>query len=472
MEQTKKSPRKAQAARLPKDDRSVEVLADLKAERAVLAALLIDKRAIFEAIDMLTSPEIFFHEPNRAIWEACHGLHADGLSVDMISVSSRLAKNGTKQLVGGDGALIVLTQEIASSANISQHCLILLEKWMRRKMRAVSLEYLGQSVDEEIDTLDAYAEWSKDVQAVGEATTLSREKDIVQLLQETAKDVERISVEASFTGYDTGFAELNRKMGGWQPGELIIVGARPGMGKTAFALATLLASAGKEKPNVFISYEMKDVAIAKRMIAVQSPTLHSNQLFREGLKKPEYWQEFMQVVDDLGKKKILVMDHMPNVYKLGMELRRIKHQRGLGLVVIDYLQLIETGRQSNNRNRENDVSEVSRALKKLSIELSVPIIALSQLSREVEKRTNKRPKLSDLRESGAIEQDADMVGFLYRDAYYNPNADNTLAEFEVAKQRNGSLGTVIMGWQENKVKYYDRKEELYYGGAKAEENPF
>ena len=339
---------------------------------------------------------------------------------------------------------------------------------MLRQIITLSMQITSDAYMDDGDIFEILSSMTKGITAIQNETNVGKEKPFEAIVREAMDDVQRLSQPNAFTGFDTGFPSINQKIGGWQKGELIVIGARPGMGKTAFALKTMSSVAKTiDEPCVMISYEMRDVAMVKRLMAIESPTLHSNQLFRDGLKKDEYWKELIDVAGELEGRNLIILDSMPNIYQLGMDLRRIKHERGLGLVVIDYLQLIppeKGGRQ--NGNRDQDIGEITRELKKLSLELDIPIIALSQLSRKCEETPSKIPGLRHLRESGNIEQDADMIAFLYRAEYYFPDQDPDVAVFICEKQRNGALFNQPLGWNKNKAKFYDNE------GAQEVDEPF
>jgi replicative DNA helicase len=443
----------------------------IELEEAVLGACLIDGRAILSAVKHVRTPEFFYKPEHSKIYEAMLQLHSEKGRVDMLMVDQKLKAMGCHEDVGGFPALMKLSQRVNSSAHIEHHGLILLEKYMLRRMISLSATMSNAAFDPDVDVLQLLEAFRQGINDVETATMIAKEKPFADVLRLVLDDVQRLSESNVLSGLPTGFKELDRKTGGWQNGEMVVIGARPGMGKTAFALKTILAATNHtDSAVVMVNYEMRDVAQAKRLISIESQSLHSNQLFREGLKKDEYWKEFLSVIGKLEGKNIKLLDHMPNVHQLGMDLRRIHNDEGIGLIVIDYLQLVPSATKKFSNNRENDVSDISREIKKISLELNVPVIALSQLSREVEKRPGKMPKLSDLRESGSLEQDADVVAFIMRPSYYFEEEDPAISLFIIEKHRNGSLGIIEMGWDENKVKFYDKDQN--YARADSSKDAF
>jgi replicative DNA helicase len=443
----------------------------IELEEAVLGACLIDGRAILSAVKHVRTPEFFYKPEHSKIYAAMLELHSEKGRVDMLMVDQKLKAMGCHEQVGGFPALMKLSQRVNSSAHIEHHGLILLEKYMLRRIISLSATMSNAAFDPDVDVLQLLESFRQGINEVETATMVANEKHFSEVLKLVMEDVQRLSESNVLSGIPTGFRELDRTTGGWQKGEMIVIGARPGMGKTAFALRTILeATNHTDAPIVMVNYEMRDVAQAKRIVSIESKSLHSNQLFREGLKKDQYWKEFIATIGRLENKNIKLLDHMPNIHQLAMDVRRIHNEQGIGLLVIDYLQLVPSASKKFTNNRENDVSEISREIKKISLELNVPVIALSQLSREVEKRPSKVPKLSDLRESGSLEQDADMVAFLMRPSMYFEDADINTALFITEKQRNGALGTIEIGWDANRVRFYDK--EVNYGGADASKDAF
>jgi replicative DNA helicase len=286
-------------------------------------------------------------------------------------------------------------------------------------------------------------------------------------LQEASREVMELSEnQEGFSGVTLGLEDLNQLTGGAKPGDLIILAGRPGMGKTAKAIRILRQAVKSKKRAAFFSWEMSEQSLVKRLMASEADTLHANQFFQHGLRKPEYYKEFDEIMGRLEalSDDIYIERATVNIRELRMKLMSLHKEQPLDLILVDYLQLIPGAGSNYQGKREQEVSEVSRGLKQIALELDVPVIALAQLSREVEKRPTKRPMLSDLRDSGSIEQDADLVIFLYRPEYYkfetwdDGSSCKNQAEIICAKQRNGKLGSVYSGFDSNRVRFCELSE--------------
>ena len=296
------------------------------------------------------------------------------------------------------------------------------------------------------------------------------ETSLATVLAEVEKDVNRLTdSDGTLTGVPTGLTYLDHITGGWNRSDLVIIAARPGMGKTAFALKEVQAAAAAGYTAGIISLEMSNEQLVKRLISIVSPEIHSNMMFRTGMRdahgpNSKYQQAFHEALGIISAMPIVVDDRSTKLHDIIARARKWKKQNNLGLLVIDYLQLIDAGDGLNrNSNREQEVSLITRKLKQLAKMLDIPVLALSQLSRKVEERPGKRPKLSDLRESGAIEQDADLVAFLYRAEYYGIKecedgmSSEGVGEIEIAKQRNGGVGIIRCNFDSNRVLWHDRE---------------
>ncbi len=420
-------------------------------EEAVLGAMMIDKKGVDDAIDIL-KPDAFYKEAHRHIYDAIETLFKASQPIDILTVSTQLRKNGKLELVGGDFYLINLTQKIASSAHIEFHCRIILQKYIQRSLIKISSEIIEDAYDESSDIFELLDQAESKLYDVTQGNIKKSTETAQSLVAQAKKRIEEIGKREGLSGLPTGFHKLDGLTSGWQPSDLIIIAARPGMGKTAFVLSMARNIAIDANRGVaFFSLEMSSVQLITRLIS--SETGLSSEKLRTGKLEQHEWEQLNVKVKDLEKAPLFIDDSPSlSIFDLRAKARRLKSQYDIQLIVIDYLQLMTAG--GNNKgggNREQEISTISRNLKGLAKELDIPVIALSQLSRAVETRgSSKRPLLSDLRESGAIEQDADIVSFIYRPEYYKidvwdddeQSPTEGQAEFIVAKHRNGGLDNI------------------------------
>jgi replicative DNA helicase len=420
-------------------------------EEAVLGAMMIDKKGIDEVIDIL-QPDAFYKEAHKYIFEAIDQLFVGNQPIDLLTVSGQLRKNSKLDLVGGDAYLVSLTQKISSSAHIEFHSRIILQKFIQRSLIRISNEIISDAYDETTDVFDLLDKAEARLYEVTQGNIKKSSETAQSLVAQAKKRIEEISTKEGLSGLPTGFHKLDELTSGWQPSDLIIIAARPGMGKTAFVLSMARNIAIDAGAGVAVfSLEMSSVQLITRLIS--SETGLSSEKLRTGKLEKHEWEQLNVKVKDLERAPLYI-DDTPSlsIFDLRAKARRLASQHGIKLIVVDYLQLMTAGgSQKGGGNREQEISTISRNLKALAKELDIPVIALSQLSRAVETRgTSKRPLLSDLRESGAIEQDADIVSFIYRPEYYkieewddeerSPTAGQ--AEFIVAKHRNGGLDNI------------------------------
>ncbi len=438
-------------------------------EEAVLGALMLEKDALTEVIDVLR-PEAFYKEAHQRIFKAITNLFRKSEPVDILTVTNELKTSGELELVGGPWYITRLTNRIASAANVEYHARIIVEKFIQRELIRISTEIIKDAYEDTSDAFDLLDKAERGLFSVSETNLRRSYLDMPTLVQEAVKMVQASSKkDGSFTGVPSGFTELDRVTSGWQPSDLIIVAARPGMGKTAFVLTTARnACIDYNKSVAFFSLEMSAVQLVTRLISGESE-IPAEKLRRGNLESYE-WQQLYSKMKSLEDAKIYI-DDTPSltVFELRAKCRRLKQQFNIDMVVIDYLQLMSSGTDMKG-NRVEEISMISRSLKSLAKELSVPVIALSQLSRAVEQRGGtKKPVLSDLRESGAIEQDADMVIFIYRPEYYKLDEDESgnstagMAEISVAKHRNGSLADIPLRFIGKYAKFID-PEDTTFGG--------
>ena len=423
----------------------------LDLEEAVLGAMMIDKKGVDDVIDILQG-DAFYKEAHKYIFEAIVQLFTETQPIDLFTVSTQLKKNGKLELAGGDFYLIQLTQKIASSAHIEFHSRIILQKFIQRSLIRISTEIIEASYDETADVFDLLDQAESKLYEVTQGNIKRSSETAQSLVLQAKKKIEEIAKQEGLSGVETGFHNLDKLTSGWQPSDLIIIAARPAMGKTAFVLSMARNIAIQYGHGVALfSLEMASVQLITRLIS--SETGLSSEKLRTGKLEPHEWEMLSTKVKNLEKAPLFI-DDTPSlsIFDLRAKCRRLVSQHGIKIIIIDYLQLMTAG--GNNKgggNREQEISTISRNLKALAKELNVPVIALSQLSRAVETRgSSKRPLLSDLRESGAIEQDADIVSFLYRPEYYkieewdDDEASPTTgqAEIMIAKHRNGGIENI------------------------------
>lgn len=417
----------------------------LEAEQSVLGAMIIDKTAINTAIEIL-KPEDFYREANKEIFEAINELFNKNEPVDLITLSEELKNRGTLENVGGLTYLANLSSGVSTTANTKYYCEIVEEKSILRRLIKTCDDIIGKSYEssEEVSSIIEQAE--KGIFDI----TQGRDRDgfapIKDALLESFSKMEEMAAKGGgITGLTTGFIDLDNKLSGLQKSDLVLLAARPSMGKTALGLNIALNSALKEDASVAIfSLEMSKEQLVQRMLSSFAHVELQNII--NGNLTEEEWMKVIQAMGPLSQIDIFIDDTAGiSLTEMKAKSRRLKIEKGIDLIVIDYLQLMESS--SRQENRQQEISAISRGLKALAKEMDCPVIALSQLSRAPELRSDHRPILSDLRESGAIEQDADVVLFLYRDEYYDVDSEKkNIGEVIIAKHRNGPTGTVELVW--------------------------
>ncbi len=422
-------------------------------EEAVLGAIMLEKSAFDTVIEIL-KPECFYGEANQRIFKAMKSLAEKSLPIDLLTVVEELKLKEDLELVGGPYYVSKLTNAVVSSANIEAHARIVLQKFIQRELIRISGEIIGDAYEDSTDVFDLLDDAESKLFEITNNHLRSAFEDINTVLVKTIQRIEDMrNRDEDITGVPSGFASLDKITYGWQQTDLIVLAARPSVGKTAFALNLARSAAlhpTKPTPVVFFSLEMSSSQLVQRILSAESE-IWLEKITRGKLEEHEMKQLYKRGIERLSNAPIYIDDTAAlNIFELRAKCRRLKNKHDIGLIIIDYLQLMSGGGDNKNGNREQEISKISRDLKGLAKELKVPIIALSQLSREVEKRKEgaKIPQLSDLRESGAIEQDADMVMFLYRPEYYDITA-NEMGEsnkgetfVKIAKHRNGSLDTI------------------------------
>ena len=419
---------------------------DVEAEQAVIGSMLTDKDSVISAVETLKD-EDFYREDNKVIYGAIMNLYNRGEPVDIITLKDELVSLGKFEAVGGLEYLAELPEKVPTTANVDKYIKIVEEKSMLRTLikTANELIVLGYDQTQEVEDIMDVAE--KKIFNVMQRKNQKGYSSMKDILVESFTQLEELyNRKQHITGVPTGFADLDYKTAGLHNSDLILVAARPAMGKSAFALN--IASYAAVKANVpvaIFSLEMSKEQMGNRILCSEA-MVDSNKV-RTGKIEDEDWAKLAMASGELSESQIFI-DDTPgiSIMEIRAKCRKMKLEKNIGLVVIDYLQLVQ-GSSKKGGSREQEISEISRSLKILAKEINVPVIALSQLSRAPEQRPDHRPMLSDLRESGAIEQDADIVMFLYRDDYYNPDTeDKNIAEIIIAKQRNGPIGTVRLAW--------------------------
>jgi len=422
-------------------------------EEAVLGAIMLEKSA-FDTVVEILKPECFYVDAHQRIYRAMQGLAQKSMPIDMLTVVEELRLKEELELIGGPYYVTKLTNAVVSSANIETHARIILQKFIQRDLIRISGEIISDAYEDSTDVFDLLDEAESKLFDITNNHLRKNFDSIDTVLVKTIQRIEDMrNRQEDITGVPSGFSTLDKITYGWQPTDLVILAARPSVGKTAFALnlaRNAVLSAVKPTPVAFFSLEMSSSQLVQRILSAESE-IWLEKIARGKMEEHEMQQLYRNGVKRLQDAKLFIDDTPAlNIFELRAKCRRLKNKHNVGLVIIDYLQLMSGTGDKRNANREQEISTISRNLKGLAKELGIPIIALSQLSREVEKRKegDKMPQLSDLRESGAIEQDADMVMFLYRPEYYNITA-NEMGEsnkgethVRIAKHRNGSLETI------------------------------
>lgn len=440
-------------------------------EEAVLGALMLDREALPVVMEILR-PDSFYLESHQHIYRAIIRLFERSNPVDMLTVTEELRKSGDLDKIGDAYYLVELTNKVASAANIEYHARILAQKHIQRELIRVSTRTIKDAYEDTTDVFNLLDDAEKGLFSITQNNLSRSYESMGTLSAKVLKQIESlVGKQDGLTGVPTGFTDLDRLTSGWQPSDLIIIAARPGMGKTSFVLAvTLNAAKDFGKPVALFSLEMASTQLVQRLISMEAEIPGSKM--RSGKLEDFEWQALQTTVERLSTVPVFI-DDTPgiNVFELRAKCRRLKQQHDIQLIIIDYLQLMTgAGEGKGNVNREQEIAGISRALKSLAKELSVPVIALSQLSRAVEVRGgSKRPQLSDLRESGSIEQDADIVSFIYRPEYYQILEDENgqslkgIAEVIIAKHRHGALETVRLKFTDTFARFENLDDPNFSG---------
>jgi len=433
---------------------------NLDAEQSVLGAMLIEKEAVDKTMEVLR-PEDFYRDANGHVFQAIAGLYERREAVDLITLTEQLRQSGLLDQVGGIAYVAGLANSVPTAANVEHYARIVKEKSLLRSLISAStkLAQMGYEAEEDVDSLLEKAE-----QMIFDLTQRKVHSGFIPLKEILDKTFEKIEElhrrKGGITGVPSGFGDMDKLTSGFQNSDLIIVAARPSMGKTALCLnIAQYAGIRKKLPVAIFSLEMSREQLVTRMLCAEA--MVDQQKVRTGNLSDEDWQKIARVSGPLSEAPLYI-DDSPGITSMEMraKCRRLKSKHGLSMVIIDYLQLMQGSRRTENRQQE--ISEISRSLKALAREIDIPVIALSQLSRAVEQRQEKKPMMSDLRESGSLEQDADIVMFIYRDEYYRPDETDKkgIAEIIVAKQRNGPTGSAELGFLKEYTKFVNLERRV------------
>ncbi len=405
----------------------------VEVEEVVLGSMMLSKIALLAGMTMLT-PESFYKLEHQKIFNSIKSLASNQKDVDILTVTDHLRNKGNLQISGGPGYITSLTNRIASDANFESHCFILKEKHMKRSHINFGHELVQKGFDSSFDVFDVndyMLDTAYQIQSIG---WTQKDNSISELAKELTDKIEKAAQQKGITGVSTGFAEQDALFGGWQPTDFIILGARPGMGKTAKALCDVLHMIVNEgKRVIFFSLEMGAIQLFQRLCAMHMRI--NGDKFKTGSFKTQDWETYHAKISDLITDRLIIVDDCYHINDIVNKTKRERLQGPVDCVYIDYLQLC----QASGGNREQEISMVSRSCKMLAKSINAPVIGLSQLSRKLDERQGHRPRLADLRESGSLEQDADIVTFLHRPGYYDKDENPALAYLIVDKHRNGSL---------------------------------
>lgn len=432
---------------------------DIEIEQCILGAMLLEPSSVANVVSQVT--DVMYYDPrHQTIHAAIAHLTNQGDPVDLLTINRHLRKTGDLESVGAT-YLSQLTNRIASTANLDTWCKLLYEFHLMRQMRMIGLEIVDKSVLNETDAFDLYAESIAKFESILATNIKNDVKHISQLSNEVTKSIiNRMNSSSEVSGYSTSIKSIDALIGGHQKSDLMYMAGRPAMGKTAMALTEVLELARRGTPVAFFSLEMSSQQITYRLMSMLSgidgATLMKYRLDDETLKT------YYRYLDQLNALPIYIDDTPAlSVIDLRAKVKRLQHKNGIEVVFVDYVQLMTSGTKGKGVSREQELSHISRNLKLIAKECNIPMIVLAQLSRGVESRSEKRPLLSDLRESGSLEQDADIVTFLFRPEYYDMlrdesgNSTEGLGEYIVAKQRNGSIGIAQMRFHPSIMKYTD-----------------
>lgn len=417
---------------------------NIEAEQLVIGAMIIDKNSILEVIESLKSDD-FYRDSHKIIFSAIIELFQKDIPVDMVTLIDNLRSTEKLEAAGGVTYITQICSSVATTANLSQYIKIVSDKALLRRLIRDSTEIIENSYNNQNDVPGVLDFAEKKIFEIAQNKTTSDFEPMSAVLERGFLEIERLfNNKGEITGIPTGFSEIDSKTSGFQKGDMVLIAGRPSMGKTTFALNIAEYAALREGKSVAIfSLEMSKEQLSHKLLCSVARIDMLN--LRTGNLEDADWERIAKASGPLAASKIYIDDTPAiSVMEMKSKCRRIKMEHGLDMIIVDYLQLMSG---MNTESRQQEVSEISRSIKALAKEMQCPVVALSQLSRAPEQRTDHRPMLSDLRESGSIEQDADIVMFLYRDEYYNKETeDKNIAECIIAKQRNGPTGTIKLAW--------------------------
>ena len=424
---------------------------NLTAERSVLGCLLLENNALDEVADVLRS-EHFYSDIHQLLYATIAKMREAGKAVDLVTLADELGERNQLTEIGGAPYLLEILESVPYAAHVKYYAEIVRDKWIQRSLTHVCTEVLRECYEGSDETAEVLKKAEQGIFGIFEQQETASRISMDEIMHETLDRINtRLGKEGNISGLSTGFADLDKQTNGFQPSELVILAARPSMGKTALVcnIAEWVAGAG-ETATVIFSLEQSKLELAERFLCIRAK-LDGHRL-RKGLLEPAERHALLEASSELSRLPLFI-DDTPGrtVAQISAICRRLKRRNQLGLVIIDYLQLIEP--EDKRANREQQIAQITRRLKGIAKENSLPLIALSQLNRGVELREDKRPRLADLRESGAIEQDADIVMFLHRPDAYNPEDRPGLAEVIVAKHRSGPTGIVSLAWRRESMRF-------------------
>jgi replicative DNA helicase len=433
---------------------------NLEAEQSILGGLMLDREALDQVGDMLLADD-FYRPAHQKIYNAIKSLHAGGQAIDIITVTNVLQAAGDMDTVGGADYLVSLLEKTISSANIVTHAKIVREKALLRRLISTNSQLIEKAYAQEFVDVESFIDQAEsEIFKIGENKAASGLIGSMEIVKASIQKIEELyKRKAEITGLATGFTQMDKMTAGLHPGEMTVIAARPSMGKTAFSLNIAQHIALRLKKTVaYFSLEMTKESMMMRMLAAESKVSMGD--IRNGRIQDSAWPKLINAASSLSEASIFI-DDTPGVspFEIRSRARRLKAEHGLDCIMIDYLQLMSMKQRYDSRERE--VAEISKSLKAIAKELQIPIIALAQLNRGVEGRSDRRPMTSDLRESGSIEQDADVIMMLYRDDYYDKEDQDKQghAEVIIGKQRNGATGTVKLRFDAQYNRFRDAEPE-------------
>lgn len=417
----------------------------LEAERSVVGGLFIDPHSIGIVSEILADGSLFYNNAYGALFDTMLELNREGRAIDVLTVQDKLNNNDVPTVLKDPNFIMELVVSVPTAANIKHYADIVAEKATLRDLIKVTEEITNNCYQSKENVSELLEETEKKVFKIVQRRNIGELTPIDQVVMESLSMIEKAAkTTGDVTGLASGFIDLDHRTAGFQPGNLVLIAARPAMGKTSFVLSLAKnVIINQKKPLVMFSLEMSKAELVNRLLSMDSRV--DSQKFKTGQLNDADWESLIESGGNIGKSKLILDDTSTTIGEIRSKCRKLKLEQDIQLVIIDYLQLMNGNGRSDSRQQE--ISEISRALKLLAKELQIPVIALSQLSRQVESRPDHRPMLSDLRESGAIEQDADVVLFIYRDEVYHPDTEKkNVAEIIIAKQRSGPIGTVELTW--------------------------